>query len=430
MTNQQNDEFDELILKPEIPHHRRDRDVPSDMTAEDLHLQTETPAQHRDYIDTSSPDTPSVLLEAESHRKSPKKPKNPKKQRTTKQKVLLVLLIIGLTLLGLLIAAATTVTILYFKGRSEMLPDENVVLTVPQSLVDDPSISVTVKDNGRYVTYNNKKYKFNENRTNILCIGKDQTESGVQTDVGLHGQADTLVLLSIDTKTGEIDAIPISRDTVTDVALYREDGSYHGIEKTQICLSYAYSADDVSSCENVVKSVNRLFYGVPINTYFCIDLGAIPLLNDSVGGVTVTALNDFKRVNGTPVKKGTTITLQGLDAERYVRHRNVMLLNSNSLRMERQKQYISAFFETTMAATKKDLNVPLDLLDKVTDNSTTTLNASRITFLTTTLVSNNSALEFHKINGEVVEGDDGYAEFITDEKALYELILKVFYTPV
>lgn len=427
MTNQPNDEKDELLLNPETPHHKRD-EAHGDLTAEDLRLQTELPHEHRDYIDTTDPEMPpSVLLAPQSrrHHKSGK-PKKPKKQRTTKQKVLLALLIVLLVIVGLLLVAVGTLIVLYHIGRSEMLPTDDVVLTAPQEVLQKPGVAVT--DNGRYVTYNGQKYEFNQNRTNILCIGKDKSKTGETSDIGEHGQADTLVLLSIDTETGDMDAIPISRDTITDIELYREDGSYHGMEKTQLCLSYAYGAEDIPSCENVTKAVTRLLYGVPINTYFCIDLAAIPLLNDSVGGVTVTALSDFRHADGSLIKKGTTITLQGTTATNYVRSRNTEQLDSNNARMERQKQYIGAFFETTMTATKNDLNVPLNLFNKVSNNCTTTLNPSRITFLTTTLVNHNSALEFHSIKGEVVEGDDGYAEFIVDETALYETILNVFYT--
>jgi len=428
MTNQPNDEKESVFLDPVEPRKKRDDAVKDDLTADDLRLQTETPHEHRDFIDTENSQTPPALLAPQPRRHCSGRPQKPKKKRTTKQKVLFVLLIVLLVIVGLLLVAVGTLVVLYHIGRAEMLPSDDVVLTAPQEVLQKPG--VTVSDNGRLVTYNGKKYRFNTNRTNILCIGKDNKKTGEVSDIGEHGQADTIILLSIDTETGKMDALPISRDTITDVELYREDGSYHGMEKTQLCLSFAYGAEDAPSCENVVEAVTRLLYGIPVNTYFCIDLGAIPLLNDAVGGVTVNALSDFPNRHGELIKKGTTITLYGTDAEYYVRFRDTDLLDSNNDRMARQKQYLDAFFNTTMAATKKDLNVPLALFDKASANSTTTLNPSRITFLTTTLVNHNSTLGFHSIKGEIVEGDDGFAEFIVDETALYETILDIFYTQV
>lgn len=62
-----------------------------------------------------------------------------------------------------------------------------------------------------------------------------------------------------------------------------------GTEKQQICLSYSYGDGKESSCENTVNSVQRLFYNIPINTYFSLDLDGISALNDSVGGVDVVS---------------------------------------------------------------------------------------------------------------------------------------------
>ncbi|MBR5134731.1 MAG: LCP family protein, partial [Clostridia bacterium] len=294
-------------------------------------------------------------------------------------------------------------------------------------------IEVEVKDDGRTVRYNGKTYRFNENRTNILCIGMDKTKTGEEALIGLRGQADTLVLVSIDMKTGQVDAIPISRNTIVGIRQYDPDGNFAGMKNTQICLAYGFGKDDAASCENVVDAVSRLFYGLPINTYFCMDLSAIAILNDAVGGVTVTTPCEVPFDAEHPLPAGSTIHLNGKQARLFVQYRDTSKIDSNQERMKRQECYLTAFFQAAMAATKEDIQVPIRLYNAVSANSTTTLNPSRITALATTLVSKNAQLQFHSLNGEnteIVQGDDGYVEYHPDDIAMYETFLKVFYTPV
>ena len=74
------------------------------------------------------------------------------------------------------------------------------------------------------------------------------------------------------------------------------------------------------------------------------DLSAIPQLNDAVGGVTLTCLEDMTDVDETWTE-GAEITLHGKRAETYVRHRKTTISDetqdNNAPRMERQKQYIN-----------------------------------------------------------------------------------------
>ncbi len=341
-----------------------------------------------------------------------------------------VLLIAGLSLLGILVVAAGTFAALTVRGRAALKTAPDVTISAPLSAIEDPEIVIT--DDGRTVVYKGATYVFNENRTNILCIGMDKNDMGLDNNtVGTGGQADTLVVLSVDTATGEVDALAISRDTMVDVDLYTADGSFYGVERTQICLSYAYGDGRETSCDNVVRSASRLLYGIPINTYYCINLDTIPVLNDAIGGVTLPLLKDFRRTGGYWNNEGDIVTLYGEEADRYVRDRNTSKLDSNNDRMERQKQYINAFFEQTLEATKQDLQVPLNLYNIVKEDSISTLSPSKITYLATTLVQHDSSLTFHQVPGNVVKSEaDGLAEYEVDEAALYEQVLSIFYTRV
>ncbi len=390
-----------------------------DLTVDDLLLTAHTRRRSRSAqsLETAPPsDEQPPLLVRSSH--THKKKKHP---------VLKALLIILLCLCGIVAVAIATVLILQHRGQQALLPDASVTITTPEAVENDEEVEVT--DDGRTVKYKGETFVFNENRTNILCLGVDQTSLGLQGGVvGTGGQADTLILLSLDTVTGAIDALPISRDTVTDIDLFAEDGSFVGTERTQLCLAYAYGDGREQSCDTTVRAVSRLLYGIPINTYFAIDLESIATLNDAVGGVELALLSDFRRADGTWRQAGDFITLYGDEALNYVRARDIEQLASNNDRMKRQKQYLTAFAEKVMRSTKEDLQVPLNLYNTVSDNSITSLTPSKITFLTTALVRHNRTLQFHSVKGDVVKGDDGYAQFHVDETALYEQVLNIFYT--
>ncbi len=392
---------------PYAPNH--------ELRPEDLRLTAEKKRHKRDYIVPDNATEPDLLIAPTRHRKKKKHP------------VRTALLIVLACLLGIVVVAVSTVMILQSRGRRALLPDTPVSLTVPEVIEQDPNVEVA--DNGRTVKYNGEVYRFNENRTNILCIGVDKESLGTEDGVvGTGGQADTLIVLSVDTASGDMDALAISRDTIVDIDLFAEDGSFVGTESTQICLAYAYGDGREQSCETTVRAASRLLYDIPINTYFAINLNSIATLNDAIGGVEVVLLTDFRRSGGTMCKAGEVITLQGEEALRYVRARDTEQLASNNERMERQKQYLTAFTEKLIAATKEDLQIPLTLFDTVSEDAISSLTPSKITFLTTSLMRHDPTLAFASVAGDVTKGDDGYAEFHVNDKALYEQVLNIFYT--
>ncbi|MBQ3069649.1 MAG: LCP family protein [Clostridia bacterium] len=412
-------ELEELIGDNTPPISNVTVDPEEDFSDDDLMFK----AGHRTHRDTIEPEehaVPEILL-------APRKSRKQHKKRLPLAAKIGIGVAIGVV--ALLLIAVTVFFILYHQGRGELLDTPDMLLTLPDVLVE--SNTAEQSDDGRTVTYKGERYRFNEDRTNILCLGMDKRDLGLDYDtVGTAGQADTIVLLSIDTSTGQINALSISRDAIVDIDLHAEDGSFVGVEPKQICLAYAYGDGYHESCKNMSKAVSRLLYGIPVNTYFTINLSAIPTLNDAVGGVEVTLLKDFKTSDGYYHSKGETVVLNGRDAERYVRERDTEQLDSNNARMERQKQYIGNFFNKALSATAENLQVPLDLFNTVSADSVTNLSPSKITFLATTLVQHRRGMTFHSAPGTVVEGADGKAEFHVDDEALYELILQLFFTKV
>lgn len=362
------------------------------------------------------------------HHKHRKHKENKWKTRPWWQKLLIILGWIFGSIVALCLIAAIAVVILNHVGLLQLTDYENLDMKAPEM----DGMSLSISDNGRNINYKGQEYAFNEDMTSILCIGVDKNELGLEDNmVGTAGQADALYLIALDTENGKTSVIAVPRDIVTDIGIYSPDGEYLRTEKMQICLAYAYGDGRKTSCTNTVTAVSRLFYQLPINSYFAINLSAIADLNDAVGGVTVTMIDDsFYDTNLVHHYKGETLTLHGDDARKYLQQREVSELESSLDRLDRQMNYLKSFSSTALNMTKSDLTTPVNLYNIVSDNSETNLSPSKITAFATCVVSNGiNELDFIQVPGNITS-DGTYAQYVVDEEGLYELILDTYYTPV
>lgn len=329
-------------------------------------------------------------------------------------------LVIILTVLVVLMAGGvTSFVVLTNIGRGQMLDDNvNASINVPDNIDSD--------QNGKYIYYKGKKYQINENITSILFMGIDK-ESLNENDAeyGTNGDADVLALMTFDTLNGKTNLISVSRDIMTDIDVYSLEGNYVGTENKQICLAYAYGNGRETSCEKQVSAVRRLFYNVPISSYFAIDLSSIGTLNDVVGGVTVTSpetIGEFK--------EGEEVTLYGDMAESFVRSRNIKQLDSNNSRMERQRMYIKGFFNKVVSQTKKNIMTPIDLYNAASPYMVTNIDASKVTYMAGNILQKNfSDLNMQTVPGQLKQGET-YAEYYVDEEKFFEMFLNIYYNPV
>ena len=343
-----------------------------------------------------------------------------KKKNRKIKKILLWIIIVFLVLI---LSGILTVFILIQKGKSSLLGVDSMKI--------DPSGSVSeveVDDDGKTVEFNGKKYVYNEDMTAILCIGVDKDKFSDTPDVqGKNGQADALFLCAMDTKTGKTTLIPVSRDTMVDIDIYSGDGNYISSSRKQLCLSYAYGDGKHTSCENTVRSVSRLFYGLPINSYVAIDLKAIEVLSEKVDGVTVIPDEDFSYL-GYNYYKGVETNLKGTKARIFVQGRDQTKLDSNLNRMARQKQFVTAFFNEAIAKTREKITFPVDVYNSSKEYMITDLDVAEISFLASCVLKNSIGLQYKSIKGNVVKGEK-HAEYYADDESVYNTVIEVFYKP-
>lgn len=338
-----------------------------------------------------------------------------KKKWSRGKKVLVGIL---LFLLCLILGAVCAFLFLQYKGKQTLLNYDNLNINVPDG--------IDYEDGGNIIYYNGHTYEFNKNIATILFMGIDNTELKDNATAGTAGQADALYLFTYDTSTGRIKILCLNRDTMTDISRYTESGEYYDTSTAQLCLAFAYGDGKTLSAENQVTAVERLIYNVPVNAYYAIDLSAIKILNDDIGGVTLTPEYTFGSFT-----KGQQITILGDLAEEFVRTRDTSLLDDNLRRMACQRQYLTAFSSQIIPAIKSDINVPVRLYRDSSEYTVTNIDVSALTYLASTLAFKYSGLEFITTSGEYkdVSGDE-FAEFELDKDEFFETILDIFYIQI
>lgn len=280
------------------------------------------------------------------------------------------------------------------------------------------------------IRYNGIHYRYNEDILTFLFMGIDRMTEVKEAENGQDGgQSDAIFLLVLNPHKKEICVIGVPRDTMTDVEMYYEEGTYWKTAKTQLAVQHGYGDGAEVSCERSRDAVSRLFYGLPIHGYCAINMGAIPLINDAVGGIELEAVEtlnfkDFK------IKEGEKIHLKGMDAYYYLHNRDINSFNSAGRRLERQKQYLTAYAKAAMDKIKEDLTFPVTLYNTLSKYMVTDISLDEISYLATQAAGYGfSGENLRSLAGATVQGEI-YEEFYPDEKALYELILDVFYEEV
>ena len=280
------------------------------------------------------------------------------------------------------------------------------------------------------IFYNGVEYLYNTDITSFAFFGVDKRSFGINDDlVEKVGQNDVNMVVTLNVKTGESHVIVLPRDSLVDVSKYSVAGDYMGSHKEQLCLSYAYGDGKRTSCDNAVDSVQRVLYGVPINTYVALDLDGIAALNDALGGITVTCPNNFK----DKYKKGEQITLNGKEAETFIRARE-STLEGDAARRERQIAYVKAYVSQAAERGMKNPRLLTDIYNIGTNYTVTNLTLSRSLYFGTILLSNPSQmLAFENITGlkgKLEQDDAGYAVTVLDEEDTLKTVLDIYYTPL
>lgn len=329
-----------------------------------------------------------------------------------------ILIIIIAVLFFISLVAGGAMLVMHRRGMNDInkKKDEVTIATIENVVSYDES--------GKTVEYNGQKYVYNEDIVTAAFLGIDDKSVSVNItdEYGTAGQADTIMILAYDTKTGDVSILTIPRDTMVDVDVYSASGSFARTEKMQICLSFAYGDGGEASCENVIKSVERLLMGIPIDSYFSLRVRGVDALNAAVGGIELTSIETIGQF-----VKGEKIRLTGTAARFYCTSRDRSKIDSDALRRQRQIQYVKAYASKAMSLAKDDIGIITKLYNTAKQYSVTDISLSSAVYIGTELVTNSAQInKVTSLQGEYV-ATDKFPQFIVDEESTYETILEIFY---
>ena len=293
----------------------------------------------------------------------------------------------------------------------------------------DPSAPPAIFS-GETVSYHGKTYRRNTYIKAILGLGIDRNGTLEESQVaGSGGQSDSIVLIAQDTVHDTVKLLMIPRDTMTDILLTDLTGDELGWDKQHLTLAYAYGDGREKSLDYSERAVSRMLGGFPIDGGLAIDIDALPVLNDAVGGVEVLIDDEDLAARDPEFHAGERIRLKGKQAETFLRYRNIEKSLTALKRQERQKQYIGGFTEAVKKKAGEKQGFVADLYDEVQPYLVTDLNKDQILNMLLTFVKSSQGIredDMVTLPGTAAE-TDLFDEYHLDQDAAYELVLTLFY---
>lgn len=273
--------------------------------------------------------------------------------------------------------------------------------------------------------YNGVEYVKNEDVESFLILGLDKFEDAINNDSYNNDQrADFLMLLVFDNSEKKFTAVHLNRDTMVNMNVLGVAGQKIGTVNKQLALAHTYGNGRDVSCRNTADAVSELLNGVKVNHYLSITMDAVPILNDLLGGVEVTVLDDFSGIDDTLIK-GETVTLHGDHALTYVRERYGLEDSSNSTRMVRQRQYMTAVYDKAMLKIENDDNFVIEASSKLADYIVSDRSVNQLQEIAKKL-SQYKFTEIETLEGESVV-KDGLMEFRPDADSIDKIVFELFY---
>ena len=187
------------------------------------------------------------------------------------------------------------------------------------------------------------QYTYNRDLVNILVMGIDRA-SGEDRQLSLRssGQADFLLLITIDEKAQTVELLHIDRDTMADITILSVLGQDVGTRPAQLCLAHGFGGTRDRSSQLTVDAVEKLLFGVPIDRYVSINMSDVGAIAGNLGGVPVIMEEDLTNIDPGFIK-GREVLLNGEQANRFVRNRYDVSDGSNQARMARQQLFMKSF---------------------------------------------------------------------------------------
>lgn len=276
------------------------------------------------------------------------------------------------------------------------------------------------------LTYYNGAWYARKELETVLVMGVDKYADDAAAEDGYTNQeqADFLLLLVLDRNAGVCTALPLNRDTMTEITALGLAGERTGTFTGQLALAHTYGSGGLDSARNEGRAVSALLYGTEIDHVMAFTMDAVPVLTDAVGGVPVLVEDDFSAMTDQ-LPMGQEVTLRGELALTFVRGRGSMGgAKTNLNRMARQNAYLQGLYRR-LQDTVQDEGFLTQLLLELSPYLDTDCTAAQLNDLYQTVVQDRLAV-LDAPAGEAVVGDE-FMEFHVDEDALQQTVIELFY---
>ena len=297
---------------------------------------------------------------------------------------------------------------------------------------DDTETTTYSKQNNNASTlyFDGKNYKIKDNMEVILIMGIDDREDIGSSQFAIHNsQADVLYVYAVDHKNKTYQAIQLNRETMTGIQTYNADGTKDTIAEAQICLAHSYGKTEQGRCLNTVDAVSGLLFNMRVDHYISLRMDAISILNEQVGGVTVTVPAGLEAADPA-FKEGAKVKLQGKQAELFVRSRMSLENDTNEFRMERQQIFMKAWMEQANAKMDSDSGFALGLVLSLSDYMTSDMSANALSDLANQLKEYENLGTVKTIGETLLESEakiSAFREYYVDSDDLERKVIDLFY---
>lgn len=243
----------------------------------------------------------------------------------------------------------------------------------------------------------------------FTCL--DTFETAEDSEAYRNGsRADFIMVMILDEAQGRVTALQLNPDTMV---RFSAPGMPNELE-LPLGLVISYGSGGSDSCLNMKNSVADLLGGIPMDHYMAFTVDALMIVNDMVGGVTISASEQLPEGDRH---------LLGEQAKDYFCFREETDI-SNEVHMGHQQQYIAGFYQPFVENMQNE-----NFLTKMTvalgDGFLTNLTLTQMTQLLQSMKGLTLDETILTVPGEAVRGD-GQFRFYVDTDALDRTVNSLF----
>ncbi|MBT3319296.1 MAG: LCP family protein [Clostridia bacterium] len=280
----------------------------------------------------------------------------------------------------------------------------------PQTITPQPTITLSPRE----LLEQSADYDFMADRVNVLITGIDYS---IEREAWATYRTDTILLLSINFKTGEADMLSIPRDSYADIAFTDAKWKING------AFMSAGGADG-SGFAGMMKTVSDCIGGIPVDYYIAVEMQAVKDIVDIIGGVWYDVDYEID-MNGRHLDTG----YQHLDGQAvldYMRARKGITSSSDIYRIDRQQRLLMEVFNQ-MKSESKIAQIP-QIYNTLNSQIMTNLNFEQIVALSLFALDLDltTDLDRYTLKGEYMPAYNASKYYVLDHEYTEFVVREIF----